>query len=388
MKKSRSKIRSSKSKSGSSVPFTLPFRFKKPPVSILLYILGAILYIDRTRKSVKNRMAKMEYTNIDNWVANDTSLVFYNQYSEQFRDNPKNFKVEDLLHQQPNDWFVFHNKLPKCGSTVMNDMLRGLSARNKFKYIKMDAENMKFDEEQKLVDWLHTQGLQEGKPFFLMQHHYWMDFTKYPTAKGGSEKFKQPTLINVMREPTSWFSSHYHFHLYGWKRNPGTRNSKKEGMDLNSCILENVEQCQHNDWRYIEFFTGKMNADRQGKELKTDADRAKAVASAKERLVHDYHVIGILEQFEDTLELFEVMMPRYYKDALKVWKSDSVQNTRDQTQSLNKTELSQEAKDKLRSGILKYEYDLYQFTRALFNARLQYMRKSALGKLKYKYYLE
>ena len=93
-------------------------------------------------------------------------------------------------------------------------------------------------------------------------------------------------------------------------------------------------------------------------------------------------------QFEDTLELFEVMMPRYYKDALKVWKSDSVQNTRDQTQSLNKTELSQEAKDKLRSGILKYEYDLYQFTRALFNARLQYMRKSALGKLKYKYYLE
>lgn len=78
----------------------------------------------------------------------------------------------------------------------------------------------------------------------------------------------------------------------------------------------------------------------------------------------------------------------YYKGALSVWRSDSVQNTRDQTKSLNKTELSQEAKDKLRGGILKYESDLYAFTRALFNARLQYLRKSFVGKMKYKMYME
>lgn len=75
-------------------------------------------------------------------------------------------------------------------------------------------------------------------------------------------------------------------------------------MDLNTCILEDVEQCRENGWRYIEFFTGRMN-DGGGKELKTDEDRREAVSFAKTRLVHDYHVIGILEQFEDTLELFE-----------------------------------------------------------------------------------
>ena len=39
---------------------------------------------------------------------------------------------------------------------------------------------------------------------------------------------------------------------------------------------------------------------------------AKAVEHAKMRLIKDYHVIGVLEQFEDTLELFEAMMPKYY----------------------------------------------------------------------------
>ena len=379
MKKSRSKYRPHH-KNGST-PFNIPLKLKKPPLSVCLYFIGIILYFIRSRSIVKQRLESTPFSNIDTWEANDTSLVFFNQYSDTFRH-------QDLLHKQPNEWFVFHNKLPKCGSTVMNDMLRGLSSHNKFKYIKMDAENMKFDEEQKLIDWLHTQGLSDGKPFFLMQHHYWMDFTHYPTSKGGKKMFKQPTFINVMREPTSWFSSHYHFHLYGWKRNPGTRNSKNEGMDLNDCILQDVEQCQHNDWRYIEFFTGKMNDDSRGKELKTDLDRAQAVEAAKKRLVHDYHVIGILEQFEDTLELFEKMLPRYYSGAVSVWNSDSVQNTRDQTKSLNKTELSQEAKDKLRGGILKYEYDLYQFTRALFNARLQHMRRSSIGKIKYKLYLQ
>ena len=82
------------------------------------------------------------------------------------------------------------------------------------------------------------------------------------------------------------------------------------------------------------------------------------------------------------------MMPRYYKGALDVWHSDSIQTTRDQTKSLNKTELSQAAKDKLRSGILKYESDLYAFARALFNVRLNYKRKSLIERVKYKMYMD
>ena len=42
----------------------------------------------------------------------------------------------------------------------------------------------------------------------------------------------------------------------------------------------------------------------------------------KRRVVKDYFIIGILEQFEDTLALFEIMLPMFYKGATDAWKSD------------------------------------------------------------------
>ena len=42
----------------------------------------------------------------------------------------------------------------------------------------------------------------------------------------------------------------------------------------------------------------------------------------KRRVVKDYFIIGILEQFEDTLALLETMLPMFYKGAMDAWKSD------------------------------------------------------------------
>ena len=42
----------------------------------------------------------------------------------------------------------------------------------------------------------------------------------------------------------------------------------------------------------------------------------------KRRVVKDYFIIGILEQFEDSLTLFETMLPMFYKGAMDAWKSD------------------------------------------------------------------
>ena len=42
----------------------------------------------------------------------------------------------------------------------------------------------------------------------------------------------------------------------------------------------------------------------------------------KRRVVNDYFIVGILEQFEDTLQLFETMLPMFYKGAMDAWKSD------------------------------------------------------------------
>lgn len=276
------------------------------------------------------------------------------------------FTKVELLPSIPNPEFVFHNKLPKCGSTTMNDIVKALSHRNNFNYVKMDAEMMQFDDEKPLLEWL-KQNLQE--PFFLMQHHYWMNFTKHG--------YRQPTMINVIREPMDWFSSHYHFKLYGWARKAGTRAKKETGeLLLEDCIMQEAKDCTRNPWRYIEFFVGSglSEAYHHRNGLETDAQKQKAVEHAKMRLIKDYHVIGVLEQFEETLELFEAMMPKYYDGALKVYKSNMIQQTKNQTKSLNKKILPDDAVNKMKSTVLRYESDLYDFTRALFNERLRALR--------------
>ena len=51
-----------------------------------------------------------------------------------------------------------------------------------------------------------------------------------------------------------------------------------------------------------------------------------------------------------------------------------IQQTKNQTKSLNKKQLSDAAVNKMKSSVLRYESDLYDFTRALFNERLHALR--------------
>ena len=48
----------------------------------------------------------------------------------------------------------------------------------------------------------------------------------------------------------------------------------------------------------------------------------KAAEAAKRNVMKSYFVIGILEQFEDTLTLFETVMPKYFGGIKDVWKTD------------------------------------------------------------------
>ena len=53
----------------------------------------------------------------------------------------------------------------------------------------------------------------------------------------------------------------------------------------------------------------------------------RAVLLAKRNIAYRFHVVGILEQFEETLKLFELMLPRYYKGAVDLYFSNEVQDT-------------------------------------------------------------
>ena len=271
----------------------------------------------------------------------------------------------------------------------MNDILNKLSKRNKFNYHKMPADKMNdFGNDLPLMQWLQDQNNTHAKPpFVLLQHHYFTDLWK--SSHGG---IPQPTFINVIRDPVDWFSSHYHFMFYGWNRDQGKRDNqaklleKHKPMPLEDCIKYNEDICTKNPWRYIEFFSGidfsSLNipmTQHIGKKKSyfmdfSEVAKKKIIEFTKHQILHEYFVVGVLEQFEDTLELFEFLMPKFYNGALDVWRSNTIQNTRNQTKSLNKNKLSDESMAKLRQ-LLYWEIDLYDFVRGLFNAKLSEKRK-------------
>ena len=51
--------------------------------------------------------------------------------------------------------------------------------------------------------------------------------------------------------------------------------------------------------------------------------KEKATTMAKIQAMRTFFVIGILEQFEDTLKVFETILPSYYSGVLDIWQSDS-----------------------------------------------------------------
>ena len=53
----------------------------------------------------------------------------------------------------------------------------------------------------------------------------------------------------------------------------------------------------------------------------------RAVLLAKRNIAYRFHVVGILEQFEDTLQLFEKLLPTFYGGALDLYHTNEVQDT-------------------------------------------------------------
>lgn len=60
------------------------------------------------------------------------------------------------LFSMPNAGFIYHNKLPKCGSTTMHAILGVLSHWNGFRYLKLEPSLVKFFDGEKMSTLINT----------------------------------------------------------------------------------------------------------------------------------------------------------------------------------------------------------------------------------------
>lgn len=300
--------------------------------------------------------------------------------------------VEAGIRQKPyikyNKKFIFHNKLPKCGSTTVGTILEILSSKHNFNLIrnlKHDAKNndplslVGKSDEYGLAKVMNKTVLKKSDKTLLLRHHFPFDFSKF------KESYENPTYINIIRDPVGWFQSHFYFKRNGRKLDNFSRskniNNKEQDMDINQCVEWGHEECTYLQKEYFRYIAGDYITDeipeRNGKQFRSfrheplknseeETTIRKTLEASKYALLYRFYTVGILEDLKLSLDLFEVMMPEYFEGASGLLNSKEVLASKEDSASLNIVKLTEKNKQVLRNGLLRYEYDLYEFAKVLF----------------------
>lgn len=206
-----------------------------------------------------------------------------------------------------------------------------------------------------------------SKPVVVLKHHLYTNFTNYG--------LETPTWINVARDPVNRFVSAYYFRRFGFNRHEGVRNEKlKKGlrdinMDVDECIHTGATECSGEaNQAFLEYICGSPNI---WPECSAYAELSRDIAleRAKKHVMLNYFVIGVFEDFENTIRLFEKMIPSVFWGAADVYEKlgEQMQN---QTQTAKKKQISVSARRKLEYGPLRHQVDLYNLIKALFEEKL------------------
>jgi dermatan/chondrotin sulfate uronyl 2-O-sulfotransferase UST len=275
----------------------------------------------------------------------------------------------------PFSQFVFHNKLPKSGSTTMKYIISSLQKANDF---HMDYQSPCINKatcatdpadgigaESTLANHVKAERDQHPGKFILLKHQYWLNFTEH-----GME---QPTYINVVRDPVTRFASMYYFNRYGFKsmgsaaRQGAVRHSWKGTEEdikrtLDMCMEQQGEECTEPLQVLVRYFCGtaqecNMKSAKMGKfgALNNWDKVAKAAELAKKKIITQYYSIGLMEKFDETLSLFEKMLPGFFAGAPAAYRSQFVQNQRESSKTAHTDSYSNSTRSWLEEGPLRYE---------------------------------
>lgn len=270
-----------------------------------------------------------------------------------------------LAHQFDDRNFVtkvVYNRIGKCGSRSLNLIVNSLSKKNGFNFYTSPISNIT---RPKILDLMDEIRLIESlpEPALYTRHIHFVNFPKFG--------LQQPVYINVIRDPIERFVSQFYFKRYGDNRVGMPRMARPwhDGeleLDINTCVLQNYSECSGQKlWYIVPYFCGLSPMCREpGRD---------ALMRAKQHLLNNYLVVGILEDFQGTLQVLEKLLPKYFSGATRVWEKiedRTVKNTATRKKEL----LSPKAYAILRRR-MTLEFEFYEFAFAIFNQ----LKKFQLG---------
>ena len=244
---------------------------------------------------------------------------------------------------------IIYNRVPKCASKTVGQIMLANSQRNRYGYIVGSAAaKYKYTMTPELrTEYSRMVHKKHGNlKFVLNEHFYFFNM---------SQTLRLPLLyVNVLREPVSWFQSAYsyfqsdsvHFRGKWWNKGP-----------IDDCIKST--KCFTHIMNYfgaIHFLCGIQEACN---------DSRSGLQIAKRRVEEDYLVVGHTERLEDFLEVLEFLIPNMFRGLTYTFvvKQEKL-HTKYQTRK--KLSLTNTTTDILKQ-LLAPEIDLYLFVEQRFN---------------------
>lgn len=248
---------------------------------------------------------------------------------------------------------VVYNRVGKCGSRTMQNIIRVLAKRNDYNFYLSSVSN---DTRPKVYSLMNEVKLIQSlaSPMLYSRHIHYINFHKYGVVA--------PLYINLIRDPIARFSSNYHFKRYGDMIDAkGRQLTFKEGerdMDINECILNNNPECMPARlWYIIPYFCGQAAFCR--------LPGVEAVRRAKMNVMENYLAVGVLEDFEGSLKVFQRLLPIHFDGALDTYTEMMSGENRKNTSTVGKKKISPAAYALLRKR-MELDYEFYDFVFSMF----------------------
>jgi len=293
---------------------------------------------------------------IDNFIQHDQKLEAYSL------NNTGHAKKE----------LIFFNRVPKVGSQTFMEILRLLSLRNQFVFYQdhvQRVETIRLAETEQLR--VASMVSKYDTPSVFIKHISFVNFTKF--------YLPEPIYINLVRDPVERVISWYYYirapwyyverkHAFPDTPLPDPNWLKK---DFETCVLRGDRECRYTQGekregisdhrRQTMFFCGHD-------EECTPFNSEGALERAKRSVEQQYAVVGVLEDFNVTLTVFEHYIPRFFRGASQVYYGDM--GLHKVNHNAFKPLVSEAVKDIVRKNFTR-EIEFYQFCRQrLYRQRL------------------
>ena len=254
---------------------------------------------------------------------------------------------------------VIYNRVPKTGSSTMQDLLwLQVNETDLFAYEQVyeywHRANSKAEEEEMVKEWKEIQNTTVWE-----KHLYFIDTSRYDL------EFKA-NWINIVRDPIDRYISEFYFlrRASRWAYQADRPPQDWFDLDLNECLETNDPNCDLNvnylTEQQLTYFCGSAP------ECRT-LGSVEALQRAKYNTEKFYSVVGVTEHLRISLLLLEQYLPRYFTGFLKLYGRQEFLGQAHARSGTNKKDILPSNR-KILEKKLKMDMEFYEFVlQRLFN---------------------